>query len=74
MRKWNRNLPTLNNYRQLSEYYHRYGDLENSIAWIQEARKQEAGQGDVSLEEKERQLTLEYFDNSIEEWDKAFNN
>ena len=44
----------LNNYRQLSEYYHRYGDLENSIAWIQEARKQEAGQGDVSLEEKER--------------------
>jgi tetratricopeptide (TPR) repeat protein len=60
----------LNNYRQLSEYYHRYGDLENSIAWIQEARKQEAGQGDVSLEEKERQLTLEYFDNSIEEWEK----
>ena len=61
----------LNNYRQLSEYYHRYGDLENSIAWIQEARKQETGQGDVSLEEKERQLTLEYFDHSIEEWEKA---
>lgn len=60
----------LNNYRKLSEYYHRYGDLENSIAWIQEARKQEAGQGDASLEEKERQLTLEYFDNSIEEWEK----
>ena len=61
----------LNNYRQLSEYYHRYGDLENSIAWIQEARKQETGQGDVSLEEKERQLTLEYFDHSIDEWEKA---
>ena len=44
----------LTNYRQLSDYYQRYGDLENAIAWIQEARKQEAGQGDVSLEEKER--------------------
>ncbi|MEJ6621818.1 MAG: tetratricopeptide repeat protein, partial [Opitutae bacterium] len=61
----------LNNYLQLSEYYHRYGDLENSIAWIQEARKQETGQGDVSLEEKERQLTLEYFDHSIVEWENA---
>jgi cytochrome c-type biogenesis protein CcmH/NrfG len=61
----------LNNYLQLSEYYHRYGDLENSIAWIQEARKQPAGQGDVSLEEKERLLTIEYFDNSIQEWEKA---
>jgi hypothetical protein len=61
----------LNNYLQLSEYYHRYGDLENSIAWIQEARKQPAGQGDVSLEEKERLLTIEYFDNSIQEWEKS---
>ncbi len=61
----------LNNYRQLSEYYHRYGDLENSIAWIQEARKQPSGQGDVSLEEKERQLTLEYFDQSISSWEEA---
>ena len=61
----------LNNYRQLSEYYHRYGDLENSIAWIQEARKQEAGQGDASLEEKERQLTLEYYDHSIEQWEQS---
>jgi tetratricopeptide (TPR) repeat protein len=42
--------------------------LENAIAWIQEARKQEAGQGDVSLEEKERELTIEYFDNSISQW------
>ena len=58
----------LTNYRQLSDYYQRYGDLENAIAWIQEARKQEAGQGDVSLEEKERELTLEYFDNSINQW------
>ena len=61
----------LNHYRQLSDYYHRYGDLENSIAWIQEARKQPAGQGDVSLEEKERHLTLEYFDHSIDSWEKA---
>ena len=58
----------LTNYRQLSDYYKRYGDLENAIAWIQEARKQEAGQGDVSLEKKERELTLEYFDNSINQW------
>ena len=58
----------LTNYRQLSDYYQRYGDLENAIAWIQEARKQEAGQGDVSLEEKERELTIEYFDNSISQW------
>ena len=61
----------LNHYRQLSDYYQRYGDLKNSIAWIQEARKQEGGQGDVSLEEKERQLTEEYFDQSIEAWEKA---
>ena len=61
----------LTNYRQLSDYYQRYGDLENAIAWIQEARKQEAGQGDVSLEEKERELTLEYFDNSINQWYQA---
>ena len=61
----------LNHYRQLSDYYQRYGDLQNAIAWIQEARKQEAGQGDVSLEEKERQLTAEYFDQSIETWEKA---
>ena len=58
----------LTNYRQLCDYYQRYGDLENAIAWTQEARKQEAGQGDVSLEEKERELTLEYFDNSINQW------
>ena len=62
----------LNHYRQLSDYYQRYGDLENAIAWIQEARKQEAGQADVSLEEKERQLTVEYFDSAIEQWEKAF--
>ena len=63
----------LNHYRQLSDYYQRYGDLQNAIAWIQEARKQEGGQGDVSLEEKERQLTLEYYDQSIEAWEKACN-
>ena len=62
----------MNHYRQLSDYYQRYGDLENAIAWIQEARKQEAGQADVSLEEKERQLTVEYFDSAIDQWEKAF--
>lgn len=61
----------LNHYKQLSDYYHRYGDIENAIAWIQEARNQETGKGDVSLEEKERILTLEYYDNSIEQWEKA---
>ena len=44
----------LNHYRQLSDYYQRYGDLQNAIAWIQQARKLEAGKGDISLEEKER--------------------
>ena len=34
----------LNHYRQLSDYYQRYGDLQNAIAWIQEARKQEPGE------------------------------
>ena len=29
------------------------------------------GKGDVSLEEKERHLTLEYFDHSIDSWEKA---
>ncbi len=62
----------INHYKKLSDYYQRYGDLENAIAWIQEARKQEAGQADVSLEEKERQLTLEYFDQAIEQWETAY--
>ena len=61
----------LNHYRQLCDYYQRYGDLQNAIAWIQQARKLEAGKGDVSLEEKERQLTLEYYDGVIEQWEKA---
>ena len=61
----------INHYKQLSDYYQRYGDLENAIAWIQQARTQEAGKGDVSLEEKERSLTLEYYDQSIEQWEKA---
>ena len=38
---------------------------------FREARKQ-AGQSDVSLEEKERQLTLEYFDSAIDQWEKSF--
>ena len=61
----------LNNYRQLSDLYHRAGDIENAIAWIQEARKHEAGQSDVSLEKKERELTLEYYDDSIDQWKAA---
>ena len=70
--KYEKEPENLNHYRQLSDYYQRYGDLENAIAWIQEARKQEAGQADVSLEEKERQLTVEYFDSAIDQWEKAF--
>ena len=61
----------LNHYRQLSDYYQRYGDLQNAIAWIQQARKLETGKGDVSLEEKERQLTLEYYDGIIDKWEKS---
>jgi len=64
----------LTNYRQLSDYYQRYGDLQNAIAWIQQARKQETGKGDVSLEEKERQLTLSYYDDLIDQWQKALSN
>ena len=61
----------LSNYRQLSDYYQRYGDLQNAIAWIQQARKQDAGKGDISLEEKERQLTLAYYDDLIDQWEQA---
>lgn len=70
--KWEEEPDNLNHYRQLSDYYHRYGDLENAIAWIQEARKQESGKADVSLEEKERNLTLEYFDDVIDQWEKQY--
>ena len=61
----------LNHYLQLSDLYHRYGDSKNAIAWIQQARSKESGKGDVSLEEKERTLTLEYYDNLIEQWEVA---
>jgi tetratricopeptide (TPR) repeat protein len=61
----------LNHYLQLSDLYHRYGDSQNAIAWIQQARSKESGKGDVSLEEKERTLTLEYYDNLIEQWEAA---
>jgi tetratricopeptide (TPR) repeat protein len=61
----------LSNYRQLSDYYHRIGDLQNAIAWIKQARTLDAGKGDVSLEEKERQLTLTYYDDLIEQWENA---
>ena len=70
--KWEEEPDNLNHYRQLSEYYHRYGDLENAIARIQEARKQESGKADVSLEEKERNLTLEYYDDVIDQWEKQY--
>ena len=71
--KWEEEPENLNHYRQLSEYYQRYGDLENAIAWIQQARKQDAGKSDVSLEEKERALTLEYYDDIIDQWEKQYN-
>ena len=61
----------INHYRQLSELYHRAGDIENAIAWIQEVRKLETGATDVSLEEKERELTLEFYDDSIDQWEAA---
>lgn len=70
--KWEEEPDNLNHYRQLSEYYHRYGDLTNAIAWIQEARKHEAGKADVSLEEKERNLTIEYYDDVIDQWEKQY--
>ena len=69
---WEQEPNNLNHYKHLSELYQKYGDLENAIAWIQEARKQDAGKADVSLEEKERSLTLEYFDDVIDQWDKQF--
>jgi len=61
----------LNHYRQLSDLYHRYGDLTNAIAWINQARNRDAGKGDVSLAEKERALTLEYYDQMIDQWEQA---
>ena len=63
----------LNHYIRLSDLYQRLGDLQNSITWIQHARSREGGHGDVSLEEKERKLTLEYYDSLIEQWEKARN-
>ena len=51
----------INHYKQLSDYYQRYGDLENAIAWIQQAREQEAGKGDVSLEEKGKDINTRIF-------------
>ena len=58
----------LNHYLQLSDLYHRYGDSQNAIAWIQQARSKDSGKGDVSLEEKERTLTLEYYTSLIDQW------
>ena len=69
---WEKEPENLNHYRQLSELYQKYGDLENAIAWIQEARKQDSGRADVSLEEKERILTLEYFDGVIEQCENKY--
>ena len=48
----------LNHYRQLSEYYQRYGDLQNAIAWIRQARNLEAGKGDIFFRGKGRELLL----------------
>ena len=50
----------------------RYGDLENAIAWIQQARKQDAGKSDVSLEERTG-INFEYYDDVIDQWGKQYN-
>lgn len=55
----------LTHYRQLSHYYHRKGDYESAISWLQEARKLEAGKADVSLERQETKLYREYVDKLI---------
>jgi len=56
----------LNNYKQISTYYHRAGDYESAISWIQEARKLESGEADVSLERLETKLYREYVENLIQ--------
>lgn len=55
----------LSNYKQISNYYHRSGDYESAISWIQEARKLESGQADVTLERLETKLYREYVDSII---------
>ncbi len=55
----------LNNYRQISNYYHRAGDYESAISWIQEARKLESGKADVTLERMETKLYREYVESLI---------
>tara|TARA_R100000027_G_scaffold8954_1_gene6455 strand:- start:13536 stop:15032 length:1497 start_codon:yes stop_codon:yes gene_type:complete len=56
----------LSNYKQISTYYHRSGDYESAISWIQEARKLESGQADVTLERLETKLYREYVDSLIQ--------
>ncbi|MBC2601686.1 tetratricopeptide repeat protein [Puniceicoccus vermicola] len=56
----------LTNYKQISTYYHRAGDYESAISWVQEARKLEGGKADVSLERLETKLYREYVDSLIQ--------
>jgi len=55
----------LTNYRQISGYYQRSGDYESAISWIQEARKLESGNADVTLERLETKLYREYINSLI---------
>lgn len=57
----------INNYRNLSDLYHRANDIETAIAWIQKAREQPNGKADVALEQREHGLILEYFDQGVEQ-------
>ena len=61
MRKWNKNLPTSIITVNLVIIIIAMVIWKTAIAWIQEARKQEAVQGDVSLEEKGREVNLRIF-------------
>ncbi|MBO94510.1 MAG: hypothetical protein CMI32_06395 [Opitutales bacterium] len=57
----------INNYREISDLYHRSNDVETAIAWIQKARELPNGKTDVALEQREHTLILEYFDNAVEQ-------
>ncbi|MFP6901188.1 MAG: tetratricopeptide repeat protein, partial [Opitutales bacterium] len=57
----------INNYREISDLYQRANDVGTAIAWIQKARELPNGKTDVSLEQRENVLILEYFDQGIEQ-------
>lgn len=61
----------INNYREISELYHRGNDVETAIAWVQKARELPNGKTDVSLEQREHTLILEYFDQGVDQKQQA---